>query len=626
MQNRPPLQTAAFLPLPIGAVRPIGWLKDQLLVQANGLTGHLEEFWPDVGPDSDWLGGDFRSWERAPYYLDGLLPLAYSLDDEKLKARAQKWIDWVLDNQHSDGWIGPVHAEDCEIRPERAHDLWPVTVMLKVLTQYHDATGDSRVIPAMLRFCKWLTREPEAHPPEDWDPYRRADLALSILWLYNRTGEEWLVGIAGEIHGLGFDWRKHFEDFKFTEKMQMDQCRLSTHVVNNTMAIKDGGVRWLYTGDAGDRALPALMMATLDKYHGQVTGVFSGDEHYAGKNPTQGTELCAVVEYMYSLEVLAGLLGEAAFGDRLESIAYNALPATFKPDMWAHQYDQQANQVLCTLAQRDWSNNGPESNLFGLYPHWRCCLANMHQGWPKFLSHMWMATGDGGLAAVAYGPSEVTAKVAGGKEVTITAETIYPFAETIKMTLRGAGSFPLMLRIPSWCRSPSVRVNGRDVPAGSGEFLTIRRDWSDGDTIELKFPMSIELDSRYHDAVAVRRGPLVYSLKIGEDWRQLRGRLPHADWEVYPTTPWNYGLITDSPEDFAVVETGKVGAVPFAPDAAPVVITARGRRIEQWQMANFSAGTLPQSPVACDGASEQLTLIPYSSTNLRITEFPRLKS
>ncbi|MBC7925536.1 MAG: hypothetical protein H7039_07750, partial [Bryobacteraceae bacterium] len=136
VMNRAPLVRTPYALLPLGSVKPAGWLERQLRIQADGLTGHLEEFWPDLGPKSAWLGGSGEGWERGPYYLDGLVPLAYLLDDPKLIERSRKWLNWTLDNQRPDGSIGPVANKD----------WWPNFVMLKVLTQYQEATGDKRVI------------------------------------------------------------------------------------------------------------------------------------------------------------------------------------------------------------------------------------------------------------------------------------------------------------------------------------------------------------------------------------------------------------------------------------------------------------------------------------------------
>ena len=131
--------------------------------------------------------------------------------------------------------------------------------------------------------------------------------------------------------------------------------------------------------------------------------------------------------------------------------------------MWAHQYDQQPNQVLCSLRPRHWTTNGPESNVFGLEPHFGCCTSNFHQGWPKFVSSLWMATPDGGLVAAAYGPSEVKTTVRGDVGVTLAEDTEYPFRDTDhahRHRRRAQSAFPLLLRIPAWATAAEVTVNG----------------------------------------------------------------------------------------------------------------------------------------------------------------------
>jgi len=163
--NRPPLRTDSEYLLPLTSIRPKGWLARQLQIQADGLSGHLDEFWSDVGPNSAWLGGTGEAWERGPYFLDGLVPLAYLLDDVKLKTKVQKWVDWTLTHQGADGSIGPVTNQD----------WWPRIIMLKALTQYQEATGDDRVIPFMRRYFAFQAGELPSRPLRDWGKYRWQD-------------------------------------------------------------------------------------------------------------------------------------------------------------------------------------------------------------------------------------------------------------------------------------------------------------------------------------------------------------------------------------------------------------------------------------------------------------------
>ncbi len=471
--SRPPLQAIAFLPLPLTSVKPTGWLLDQLRIQAGGLSGHLDEFWPDLGSNSGWLGGTGESWERGPYFLDGLVPLAYLTGDIRLIAKVKRWMDWTLDHQQPDSWIGPTKTD-----PQHPQDWWPNYVMLKALAQYQEATGDPRVIPVMERYFAYQAQHLSERPLKQWAIFRWHDEVLTILWLYNRNGDETLLDLARKLHAQGHDWEAQFADFKFHEKVGRSDANLATHGVNNAMAMKAAAVWWSITGEKGDRDALYRMFEALDRYHGQPSGIFGADEHYAGRDPSQGTELCAVVEAMFSLEVDMSILGDPAFGDRLEKIAYNALPGTFTSDMWAHQYDQQANQISCTLANRRWTTNGPQSNIFGLEPNFGCCTANMHQGWPKLAANLWMATPDAGLVAIAYGPSIVTTTVAGGVPVIVEEQTEYPFRETIGLTVRPAhpARFPLVLRIPAWALKASVAVNGQaQSGVESGKFFTVDR-------------------------------------------------------------------------------------------------------------------------------------------------------
>ncbi|MDQ2899712.1 MAG: glycoside hydrolase family 127 protein [Acidobacteriota bacterium] len=585
-------------------------------IQAAGLTGHIDEFWPDLSSNSGWLGGTGESWERGPYYLDGLVPIAYLLDDPVLIAKARKWVNWTLEHQRPDGSIGP----------EKNKDWWPNMVMLKVLTQYQEATGDPRVIPVMEKYFEYQAKTLAENPLQKWAVYRWGDEVLSIVWLYRHNHDPKLLELATDLARQGYDWKRQFANFTYTGKMAKKDTSLETHVVNNAMALKTAAVYSLISNDESDRQAVYQMLSELDRYHLLPNGVHSGDEHYAGRDPSQGTELCAVVENMFSLETLVSILGDPVFGDRLEKIAYNPLPAALTSDMWAHQYDQQPNQVLVDVNPREWTTNNAESNLFGLEPNFGCCTANYHQGWPKFTESLWMANREGGLAAIAYAPSEVHTTVRGVK-LSIAEETEYPFHETIKLTVNPETpvKFPMQLRIPRWTYGASIAVNGfKQRQINSASFYTISREWRKGDIVEIDFPMPLRASQWYRDSVALERGPLVFALKIGEKWKKLRDKGETADWEVDPKSAWNYGLAIDAtdPARSVTISVRKMGDNPFTPDGTPIELQVKGRRIPDWKLLNGSAGPLPQSPVKSKQGLENLTLIPYGAAKLRITAFP----
>ena len=327
-------------------------------------------------------------------------------------------------------------------------------------------------------------------------------------------------------------------------------------------------------------------------------------------------------------ECLLSVLGDPLLSDRLERIAFNALPATFKPDMWAHQYDQQVNQVLCSVAERDWSNS-PDANIFGLEPNFGCCTANMHQGWPKFAASLWMATNDGGLVVVAYAPCEVSTTIA-GTEVTIVEETDYPFGDTVQITVRPAAElkFPLYLRVPGWAAGAQVKLpDGQLLDANAGSYHKIERLWHPADVIALTLPAELSVERRYNGSVAINRGPLLFSLKMEEKWQLIGGSPPHGDWEVYPLSAWNYGLVVDTslPGQSIKVNSKAPAENSFSPEGAPLSLDVRGRLLPGLKLEGGSAGPIPHSPTRSTEPLKDLTLLPYGCTNLRMTEFPLLE-
>jgi hypothetical protein len=644
--NPEPLLHNAYIKLPLGTVKPTGWLKSQLEAQSAGLTGNLDDFWPDL-VNSAWRGEKGEAWERGPYFLDGLVPLAYLLNNEKLIGKVKNWIEPILASSNDTGWYGPSINKD----------RWPLAVANKVLMQYYEATADKRTLNVLTKYFRYLHDSPPDWPDKDWRGVRAMENAVTGYWLYRQTGEKWILETIESIQKNSFDWTSYYETFPWDSAALADKKiplnwgpdGLTAHAVNNAMAIKYPGLWYQQSPDARFKKAVFSGIEKYDVNHGQVGGRFSGDEHLSGKSPVRGTELCAVVEYMFSLEELYEIFGNNTLADRIELLAYNSLPGTTMPDMWAHQYDQQANQVLVSAAKRDWSTNGDYSNIYGLMPDFACCLANMHQGWPKFIESMWMATNDNGLALVTYGPSVVKARVGNDRDVSVSEDTDYPFNGSVKLTINTEKPvrFPVYLRVPAWADSLTIKFKGQIIKVKNTSTFKIQKRWKNGDQIFIELPMRIRAERRYNNSIALLRGPVYYSLRIDKEYKSIKINYDNfsykgsVDWEITPKSEWNYGLLIDSTNILRGlnVKENPVSKYPFADrgdmiwssdsgkyitwnEDPPVLITARGMKIPEWLMKNNSADVPPLSPVKPEGDLEVITFVPYGCARLRITEFP----
>ncbi len=628
VSNREPLLANPLVKLPVGSVRPKGWLRRQLLLMADGMIGRLPETsqWCQFKGNA-WTSSDGQGnfgWEEVPYWLRGFGDLGYVLNDRRIIAEARMWIEAVLSSQERDGYFGPrVNKEN--------DDLWPNMLMLDVLKSFHEATGDHRVIPFVKKYFQWQHNlDKESLLPGSWQKVRGGDNLQSIYWLYNHTGDKWLLELAATIHERTADWANGIPTW---------------HGVNICESFREPAQFYQQSHD------PAHLRATERDFeevmgiYGQVPGgMFGADENARPGfiDPRQGAETCSIVEFMRSNEMLLSITGNPIYADRCEDITLNSFPASMTPDLRALHYLTAPNMIQLDRGDKSplLQNSGTQLSYETMLSNdprlYRCCMHNVGMGWPYYAEHLWMATQSNGLAAVLYAPSEVQARVADGTPVRVTEETEYPFDETVNFTVLTPKrlAFPLLLRIPEWCDDPHLSINNRAeaLKLEPPKYVIIEREWSDGDKMQLVLPMSIRVTvwSKNKNSVSVKRGPLTFSLKIGEKWIKSGGPDGWPSYEVYPVGPWNYGLLVDSEDPrktFSVIKKGMPETEEtFSPDAAPVQLMATAKRLVQWkQEENGLVGLLPESPAQSGEPVEEITLIPMGCARLRIAAFPTVR-
>lgn len=590
-------------------LKPEGWLRRQLQIQADGLSGNLHKIWPDIR-DSKWIGGNREGWERVPYWLDGFIPLAYLLEDEEMIATVKKYIDAIISAQQEDGWICP-----CKKENRSTYDTWAVQLICKTLTVYYNCSGDEKTIQVIYKILKNyynLLKSGDIHLFR-WGKYRWFETFIALNLLYEKHPEDWIKDLAKILRKQGFDYNTTTESWK----KPSHTWKFNTHIVNIAMMLKSEAISHDLLGeDYSDKA--EKLRTILDKYNGTAFEGFTGDEVLSGLDPSKGTELCAVVEQMYSYEELFAHTGENKWAERLEMLAFNALPATLTEDMWAHQYVQQVNQIACqkTMLMAPWSTNGPYAHTFGLEPNFGCCTANFNQGWPKLALSPFMHKGNTIINSV------MLPSVLNDNGIKIKLETEYPFKNKMHYYIDADKAFSFVIRIPSFAKS--LKVNGESARVSDLEF-----EIEQGKTeIEIEFTATPYLKTRPNNLYALQMGSLLFSVPVSYEKemreyvrRGVERKFPYCDYQFVPKSPWNYGY---SSTDFEI-QFNPVGDIPFSQENPPVTIKANMQQID-WGLKFPYKSICRKTPKSTKPISDvqKIELCPYGCARLRMTEMPVL--
>ncbi len=622
--NRPPLSVSPLVKLPIGAIEPRGWLLSQLKLMKDGLTGRLAEISPFLKDDSGWLLPKNTGGEEVPYWLRGYADLGYLLKDPTINKQSERWFTAILRSQQRDGYFGPANNR-------AGPDLWPNMIMLAALRSFHEATADRLVLSFMSRYFQFLFHLPVEDLLKDGrQKFRGGENLESVFWLYNRTGESYLLDLAKRLFAKTSDW---VSPILSDERDRNWQESGFYQGVNIAMGFRYPAIYNQVSRDS--RLLESVeknYRELMDLYGQQPGGMFAADENIrpAKRDPRQGAETCSIVEFMASFESLLKITGDPVWADRCEEVAFNSLPAALTQDWGGLHYLTAANLISCDSSdEHDFQSSGTRLSYDAR--NYRCCQHNVSSGWPYFAEHLWMATADNGLAAVMYSPSVVTAILVGSTRVLISEDTDYPFGGRVVLTisLDRPSEFPLYLRIPGWAESAGISVNGIGLQGRfpGGRFVLVKKLWRHGDQVGIDFPVDLicktwDLPER---PVSVRRGPLWLSLKIDEKWKRYGGTDAWPAYEILPASPWNYALIIDKrglKESLRTVSVTSLPYQPFSADAAPLRVTVKAKRIPRWRTEGKMAGTVPDSPVAAGGKADLVELIPMGCARLRISSFP----
>lgn len=622
-----PNSFAALEPLPLGAVRPEGWLENYLRKQAAELGSQLPKVsWPFTEPF--WKGDDrVQYWwpfEQVAYWIDGATRLAIVTGDQALMAQVRERIDYTLAHIDGDRFIGAPALKE----PKEDFHRWPHTIFFRGLEALAEAGQAGTVAEAM--------RQHYLNDKADYGKSTRNVTNIeSIVWCYEQTGDPALLALAEKAWADYLTVAADPEHGDLSADRVFGNAPIDAHGVTYMETAKQPAILYAATGKHAYLDFALAAQKRVFDHHMLIDGIPSTSEWYRGTTSRDMHETCCITDHAWSWSYLLATTGDGVWGDRVERALFNAGPGAIKNDWKAVQYFSCPNQFLATLdSDHGVMEHGGRMMAYQPNPGQRtaCCGGNVHRLLPNYVARMWMRRG-AGLAATLYGPSRVETTVGSANEkVTIVQTTDYPFEETIRLrlVLEKPTRFPLSLRIPGWCVNPHLLVNGKSVKAEvTNGFATLDREFHNGDTVTLTLPMRTTVSRWPQDGVGVERGPLVYALPIEADWKPVVetdfSTETFPSWNATPTSDWNYGL---EPEPKIRFEKGKMDADPWS--NPPVRLKVRARRLESWPLEtdpkNPSQKYTPPLPEARkpEGKTETLTLVPYGSTHLRLTIFPLL--
>lgn len=642
-----------FISLPLGSIKPLGWIEDQANLALDGITGHLDEYsavhrlgWngkslskSEVGSESDGTG-----WilEQSAYWLDGAISLSSIMNDRKLFKRVSARLDSIVDGV-LDGANTLIYWKSKDIVKNNEFNSWAHSHVARALLAYYQSTGNEKILNAL---CKVYSDYP-------LPPFPKKNEVVSGIVNLDPMYQTYLL--SGDKKILD-NIRRYVESeqYKTSIKAWNNGEFPIEHGVIMYENIRIPEISYLVTGDKTHLNATLNFFKMLSENHDLPSGISSSEEWLAGIGSTRNVETCNVACAPLSYQLAYEITGNGKYGDRLEKIFFNAAPSCVSNDYKNVVYYQSLNKVEGVLPGEFPSSPMdvlPKGERISAYEYWPtghsvlCCVGNMTRVIPNYIKNMWMRTKDNGLASVLHGPNVVNTIIGeDNTSIKIVTETNYPFSEqiTYKINPEKSITFPFYIRIPEWSDYYKIEVNGEKINTElRNGFVKVEKDWKQNDKVNVRFKMKICLeegketsfpDNSYHKRSDgdVGRGKIAFKKDISNPYQTISyGPLlfSYPIKEIsfnkqIPNVKWKYALnVKDLSKDVKVYHYSMPSYWSWSMKESPIVLEVKATPFD-WKVTPEQP--IPKSNIE-DGKSEFIKLVPYGCTHFRITMFPFVK-